>query len=774
MFKKVYIVIAIIIALYADTECIAQTNCTFTLSGKVLDSLTTEDLEFAVVGLKPTTKVAYTRSNGSFEFTGLCTGNYTLVCEHIECNPLVINILLRADTSITLILPHTINELGKVEIKTTQVEKPIQGVSVLSADRLNATRGQTLGDAVKTLPGVYTLNTGSTIAKPILQGLSGNRVLIMANGVRLEGQQWGNEHGPEVDPFLANKITVVRGASAVRYGPDAFAGVIVLEPEEMPTEAKLTGRVNLAGFSNGRMGVVSGLLQSAFKKNPALAWRLQGTARRGGNIFTPNYGLANTGVAEYNFSGTVSYKKQNWGAELFYSRFSTQIGIFRGSHIGNLTDLMLAINRPVPFDTAGFSYKIDRPYQDLRHHTVKSLLYFNTSSTSKLTIQYAFQYNLRREFDKDIPSNDSIAALNRPELFFALNTNTLDVNWTNKTENGWTTSVGLFGMRQGNIVDGRIFIPNFVQYTVGTYAIQRYEHKRYAAELGLRYDTRFLEVYRRVNGQQISPNYQFGGLSANVGGQYKPVNGLSIKLNAATAFRAPGVNELYSNGLHHGAAAVEFGDTTMQTERTYSFTFNTTYQNRYMSVDFTAYYNKINNFIYLEPKQPPTLTIKGAFPTFVYKQVDARFTGIDWAVAVTIAKKINLFNRSALLWAFNKTTNNYLIFMPPNRFETGARYTFIDKGWLEKTYIEASYMHVAEQKRVPQGIDYAPSPAAYGLVNLEAGFTAHIKNSHIGFVLAATNLLNTEFRDYLDRFRYYTAAMERNVSLRINIPINEN
>jgi iron complex outermembrane receptor protein len=255
-----------------------------------------------------------------------------------------------------------------------KTENQTKAKSVIEGSDLAETRGQSLGEALKAATGVTTLQTGSSIAKPVIHGMHSNRVLILNNGIRQEGQQWGSEHAPEIDPFMAQKLTVIKGAAGVRYGSDAIAGVIMVEPNPLPDSAKIHGEANLVGFSNGQQGIASGIIEGGLPKKKGWAWRLQGTYKRGADIKTADYYLANTGIQERNFSATIGYNTAHWGTEAYFSYFDTQLGIFAGSHIGNITDLLTAINSSRPnsdYTPSSASYTINRPNQDLAHNLFK-------------------------------------------------------------------------------------------------------------------------------------------------------------------------------------------------------------------------------------------------------------------------------------------------------------------------------------------------------------------------------------------------------------------
>lgn len=773
--KKIRVVkfkFILFVLLIAPVWVQAQT-CNLKLTGTVTDSYDGEKLEFAALGLLQVQKQAFTKSDGTFEFTNLCPGTYSIVCRHLGCKDTTISVTITQNTNISIVMPHKLNQIKEVDIKGERGHGESQAnsmaiVSVLWKD-LVPLLGGTLGDIVKTMPGVTVLQTGATIGKPVVNGFSGNRIVIMNNGVRLEGQQWGGEHAPEVDPNLSNIITVWYGARAVRFGPDAIGGVITLDAPRLPYGKKFGGNTNLAGYSNNRMGVASAQIESGFGKN--WAWRLQGTYRKGANVFTPNYGLDNTALREGDFSGSIGYKNEKWKVEAYVSRFDTKIGIFKGAHIGNLSDLQQAISSTVPFYTTNsHTYAFNRPYQHVVHYTGKLNVRYYINDANTLTFQYAAQNNSRAEYDKDKPLNDSLAALNRPEFLFNLSTHTVDATY-NYHSDEWDIMAGITGMQQSNVWDGRYFIPNFRAFNTGAFTTAEYTRNHWSFEAGLRYDIRFLQIFRNIGGNIVSPKYTFQNPSASVMVKYKDLlPGLSVGSWLGMAWRPPTVSELYSNGLHHGAAAYEIGDTSFTAEVGYNANAYVYYEKEGIEFRALFHYTYFDNYINLEPVLPPTLTISGAFPTFKYRQVQATYTSLNFSLSVDVTKGLCLFTRNTMLWAYNLSAKQFLLTAPPHRFQLGARYEFNDKKWFEHPYIEVLGSHTTRQYLVDPALDYSPPPAAYTLLNIEAGFTAHIRNTHFTVSIAAANLLNTSYRDYLDRFRYFTDAMGRNFSIKLHIP----
>ena len=326
----------------------------------------------------------------------------------------------------------------------SEAQQLLQTQSSLSGVALDQTRGLSLGESLKSLTGMYSIQTGPTISKPVIHGLYSNRIIILNNGIRQEDQQWGTEHAPQIDQFLASRLTVIKGAASIRYGSDAIGGVILVEPKAMPTKPGVAGEVNVVGATNGGLGVASGMLEGAFaRKLIGLSWRVQGTLKRSGYIRTPNYYLENTSYHENNLSGDLHYEHKNVGVEVFYSLFDSKVGLFTGAQVGSLADLYAAIARPEPLAKPGFSYDLGRPYQSVQHELLKARAYYHTPQGGTLTATFARQQNTRQEYDFV-----SFSGLLNPELSLKLTSQTADLVWEHrdvKTSGGrqWSGSVGV-------------------------------------------------------------------------------------------------------------------------------------------------------------------------------------------------------------------------------------------------------------------------------------------------------------------------------------------
>ena len=768
-----WILLFVLLGLEAISQ---QSNCHLSLSGSITDRDTKESLAYASIALKGTHYQQVADSLGNFQFKNLCEGMYILECSHIGCHPFQDTIWLQESMQILVHMPHNAHSLEHLTVCEKKEEQDQTKVmAVIQARALFETRGLNLGESLKKLPGVTALQTGASISKPVVHGMHSNRLLILNNGVRLEGQQWGSEHGPEIDPFWGNELSLIKGAASVRYGSDALAGVILVNPAPMPKNQKLSGDLTLAGISNGWGGVGSLHLQGNPKRWEHFSWRVQATAKEVGNVRTPGYWLKNTGMKEENFSGTLSYTQTTWGVDIYGSSFNSKIGIFSGSHINNLSDLQNAMNNKTPADSSGFSYIIARPYQRINHQTAKLSAFVLVGTKGKLLYQFAFQNNHRREWDKHPPLNDSLAALDHPEFDFAIQTYTNDLIWEGSSWKGFETTAGVNWMFQNNKTTGRYFIPNFISNTAGLFLVEKYKKGKWEIEAGVRFDNKF-QTANTLDSKAIVPiSLTWNNVSYDLGLLYKFNKPWNLKLNFGKAWRAPAINELYAKGLHHGAAAVELGDSKLKTEKSY----NTNLEiygvvTNTFRIQVSGYLNYISNYIFLQPVLPATLTISGAFPTFQYKQANALFIGSDLDLDYSPLSYMSIQAKVSLLRVENPQNGSHFPMIPPNKYELGLEFKLGNWGKLVQNYIQVSGQWVDQQRMAKDVVDYMQVPAGYFLFNANMGGKIKLRENELVIGISLTNILNTSYRDYMDRFRYFSDAPGMNSIFKIQYFFNSN
>ena len=749
---------------------INSTDKLFQLSGKIVDAVSGTPLPAASISVRGASNGVLSDKNGKY-ILKVNAGPVHLFCQYVGYVPVDTLITITANTQLNFYLKLSAQSLSQVNVLVMSVHKEIatQDLAVLEGNELDQTRGLSLGDALKSITGVTTFQSGPSIAKPVIHGLTGTRVLILNNGVTLQAQQWGQEHAPEIDPFIANQIEVIKGAAGIRYGADAIGGVISVNPKPLPTDTgTMNGEANAVGMTNSRLGAFSAMLEGALgKKLAGFSYRLQGTFKRAGDVSTPGYILGNTGLMENDFSAAVQYYHKNYGIEGYYSDFDTKLGIEYDTEVGSISDLEMRIAEGAPVTSYNFSYFIDRPYQLVDHSTAKVRGFYNFSDSSKLELQYAYQVNTRQEYE-ELSFSPSLA----PALYLQIHTSTLDLNWEHKDGGGFSGSAGMSGMNQGNIRMYEYLIPNYIDYDGGVYAIERYRHDKLLLEGGVRYDYRWLQAFAfDANAAQIDvTTTHYSGTSATLGATYNFTDDLKLTGNYSSAFRPPSINELYIDGVHASLAEFEIGDANLKTERANDFSLNLNYSSSWLAVNAEAYYNRINDFIFEEPTGTYYHAPSGAMLEFQYTQANVYFRGADLGIMVKPLDSLEINSKSSLIYAWNETINNYLIYTPPTRLQNGFTYHFGKIGAFKGISLGADNVYVAKQTHVPPGYDFAPPPNAYSLFNAHVGFKVMINKTLADFDIAANNLTNVAYKDYLDRFRYFANEPGRNIIFRLRVP----
>jgi iron complex outermembrane receptor protein len=744
-----------------------QAQCDYIVSGIVRDADTGEPLPYSSIAVKGKSGGTITGFDGSFRLEGLCLGELRLMVSHLACEKTDLILMVSRDTSIVVELPHKHNELNEVLIvKSKMDDMPLLKSDEISGDQLALNSGKSLAEGLTSVTGVTMLRTGSTVSKPVVHGLSGNRVLILNNGIRLEGQQWGSEHAPEIDPFIAKRLTVIKGSGTVRFGPDAIGGVILVEPATLPQGSGWGAETNLVGVSSNREGAISSMIQFSPEKLPALAFRLQGTLKQGGDVRTPEYYLKNTGFREQNFSWSAGWNKQDYGFSAFYSQFNSEVGIFTGSHIGNLTDLELAFELEEPLEQRPFSYEIGRPFQKISHELFKASAWSSVGTSGKFTLNLARQYNLREEYDKDfnVSANNGDSS---PELNYEITSKSAELLWDHNMNSKISGLIGLSFMHQANTFEGRMFIPNYESLNTGFFITEKWLAGDFSIESGIRVDFRNLDVFMRRNAEVVKDPYDYRALSGMLSGKWEPTDSTSVLLSISTGWRPPGVNELYSNGLHHGSASVEIGNKDLNEERSLGANFSIThYLFNQIEMELDAYYTDFNGFVYLQPIKPATLTVRGAFPTFRYMQADADLYGADLQLSRHLTSSIELIGGASFIRAYNKDREAWISQMPSDKWQLGLNWERHTADEMTKWGIGCSVDHVLEQTRGVSD-DYVNAPASYTITNIEVFMKRILKAHPIHVSLSIENLFDVSYRDYMNRYRYF--ADEEGVSFSVRL-----
>ncbi len=779
---------------------VGQGNCKLTITGKVLDD-SRNALPGATVFIKEHNIGKVTDLEGHYVFSELCEGDYVLEVKFLGYETQVVKLNLRKSERIETILNTEDRLLSEVVVSDHR--EPVGKASnygALSGKALEEVRGKSLGESLQSITGVNTIQSGPAIFKPVIHGLHSQRILILNNGVRQEGQQWGAEHAPEIDPFIASNLVVVKDAGAIKYGTDALGGVVILTPAELPTDQQLGGQFHVIGSSNGRAGVVSGMLEGGVANQKGWGWRMQGTAKRSGDLHTPDYNLSNTGFRELNYSASTGYHNKGNGFEFFYSHFNTTIGILRGSVVGSSEDLATALEQEPPQNTQPFTYKISQPRQEVSHDLIK-LKGHVRKGDNLFNIQYGLQINNRKEFDVRRGTLNEV-----PALGYKLYTHTLDAEWEKTKEKSHTRSVGINGMFQNNNkIDGTQnipFIPNYINYSLGLFWVEKLSRNKWDWEMGARYDLKYYDIVGfDFRNELYRSKLKFNNVSATFAGTLKINTESSFTTSLGSSWRPPNVAELYSLGTHQSAAAIEYGlmldkvtneviepdEVNLNVEQALKWVSTYRIQKGKLNAEISGYLNYIFNYVYLRPSGV-TKNTRGIFPYFRYTQTDASFLGADFSLNYSISSKLRLGSKISLLRATDETNNDYLIFIPSNRYEVSMRYDVSTIQSWTNPYLEIRFKYVSKQYHAPrvipirdiidakeQGVDlfandnrnfdFVAAPDGYFLASFSMGISRPIQKSKLDLRLSVDNLTNTAYREYSNRIRYYADDIGRNISI---------
>ena len=336
------------------------------------------------------------------------------------------------------------------------------------------TRGKHLADTLAELPGGTVLRSGN-VAKPIVRGQHGPRLLILYDGVRHEGQDWGLGHGTDIDAFSAGSLEVVKGSAGVRYGPDAIAGVLLVKPPELLNEPGIRVETQTVGALNGKRGVMAARVEGNHSTLPELSWRVDGNYSRGAGLQAPNYPLDNTGIEEYNAGTVLAYEGDCWNLKLSFHRKSETSGVCRCVRKETTADFDAQVLSDTPpyVELYQADYEIDRPYHSVTHDTLIARGQVELGDAGDLEVTYAFQLNDRKEFEI-VRVETSFAQHN-----FTLRSHTADVVFRHTPIElsdaiDLEGMIGVSGMLQENVYRGWPLLSDYRGFVGGIFAIEQW------------------------------------------------------------------------------------------------------------------------------------------------------------------------------------------------------------------------------------------------------------------------------------------------------------
>lgn len=635
-----------------------------------------------------------------------------------------------------------------------------------------------LAKLLETIPGVSSISAGSTVAKPVIQGMHSSRILLMNNGVKLESQSWGNDHAPEIDYTGASMVEVVKGAECIRYGFGAMGGVVLLNDAPLPYGHKkpiVKGVANIGYDTNARGISGSGSIEAGWKN---FGMRLHGNYTRGGDYHTPEYIMNNTGYNNISMSAMGGFENKRITATVLTSLFYQRSGIYFGSQISDLAQLQerFRIGRPTESSLQPFTYDIGIPFQQSQHFTLKGEVKYRINPKQSLDLTLSFQENLRQEYENRmkkewsvIPMQDLILKTYKGDLSYRASWKPFKMSTYAGVANTYQINYNFPGTKNP------AFVPNFAALTMGGFLLQKATFfDKLQCELGLRYDFRVMSVsgYTTLNKYDYYDDFKvYSNFTSSFATHYQFNDNWDMRANIGWSWRPPDINELYAIGLQEGSYWV-VGNRNLKSERGWKSIMGARYRNTWVSVEPSIFYQRINSYIYDHIGYGADRfhnSPSGKYAKFMYDQDDVRLCGGDIEATVTPIKGLSVVAKGEWIFARNVTRDDWLPFMPSDKYGLSANYEHV---FGAEKKIKASFSlsgnYVTKQERFDPNKDLVSvSPDPYFLLGTTADVAYKLPgNREIKVMLVGDNILNTLYKEYTDRFRYYAHERGMNYSLR--------
>jgi iron complex outermembrane receptor protein len=789
-------------------------------------------LEFVSVLLAGTAIGATTGKEGRYQLASVAAGKHEVVFSFLgyDAQRLPVEVAAGQTVEVNVALKPTTSKLGEVVVtgvsRTTKIRRSPIPIAVLGKREMNLNLSTNLIDAaVRGVPGLTAVTTGPNVSKPFIRGLGYNRVLTLYNGLRQEGQQWGDEHGIEVDQYDIERIEVVKGPASLMYGSDAVAGVINMLPAPPSGPVgKLRGDViSEYHTNNGLIGTSLGLSY----RQPAWQYAFRASQKTAANYQNSIDGrVYGTAFRELNLSGMVGVEK-SWGYSHWYATaYHNQQEIPDGSRDSLSrrftkqvfeSDLDDIKNRPLVTDEGLRSYSIGTLHQLIKHYRL-----FNRSQVKlgqhELSVLLGAQQNFRYEFNHP-------TAPKQAGLAVALTTYNYDLHDNLPTWHGVETTIGVNGMAQLNRNrDATDFpIPDYDLFDLGSYVFLKKSLGKLDLSGGARYDARRLawdDFYvgpnpttgfdQHVSAHQAAGNEPqfpalnkwFRGVSGSLGATYSLSERLLVKANVARGYRAPNITEVGSNGLDPGAHIVYLGNRSFQPEFSLQQDLGLLAYLPDLDASVEVFHNNIQNYIYqaklYDASGQPVVIVPGN-TTYQYQQAAARLYGLEaslklhpraikWLLFDNSLAFVNGLNQNQPLREQHGRSARYLPFMPPLRTRSELRATVAQPTrWLAQTYVHVGVEAVATQNRFYAVDNTETATPGYALWSLGAGTSFVTKQAKpwLQLFIQLDNVFDKAYQSNLNRlkyFEYYAASptgrlgiynMGRNLSVKVIVPFGD-
>ncbi|NVK51639.1 MAG: TonB-dependent receptor [Flavobacteriaceae bacterium] len=706
------------------------------LSGKVTDNNNNPLLGVDVYSTE-LHKGTITNENGTYTLNNLPNGKLKISFSFLGYKTQTKTVEFNSENKILdIVLQESVFTIDEVIISTPF--NKLQSENVMKVERLTTasikkTGAPTLISGLEKIAGFSQIATGTSIGKPVIRGLSGNRVLVYAQGVRLENQQFGDEHGLGLNDNGIESAEIIKGPASLLYGSDALGGVLFLNPERFAWVNTSTTSVNYQYYGN-----TLGSNTSVGYKASSSKWRF--LSRFSTNLHadykTPdNKRVTNTRFKEQDIKLGLGYNSKNYSSDFRYNANNTTLGLTEG--IGNQTTTK-SPEEP--------NQKINNQIFSLHNH-----FFFGKS---KLDVDLGYIFNDRKEFEEheagEVHHDDEEAALH-----LKLKTFNYNLKYHFPTfKNGIESILGMQGMRQSNKNFGEeILIPNATISDFGVFYTLNKEWDNSSIQAGIRFDTRDLNTEKHVvvhdgDTHVFNPlDKTYNSFTASLGYRFKLFNTIITRVNTASGFRAPNLAELSSNGVHHGTNRFEVGNEYLKNEKNTQIDLALEYKTDHVELFGNAFYNHLNDYIYLSP----TGKVEDGAPVFKYQQHNAKLYGGEFGFHLHPHPIDWLHLESSFEMVIGKQQNgNYLPLIPANTFKNTIRTEFNIAKWLKNGYSNFTITSAMKQSNVGQ---FETATSGYHLVSLGLGGKIAVNSLEFNTSISINNIFDTKYIHHLSRLK---------------------
>ncbi|MEZ4779447.1 MAG: TonB-dependent receptor [Flavobacteriaceae bacterium] len=716
---KLFIIMCLV--LWAPLPIFSQT----TLSGSVKDE--NNQPITATIYLPKIEKGTLSTIDGHYSILDIPKGIHSVIISALGYETLSFKVDFSAEDTIIkdVILKESAIEMEEVIISTPfhQLQSEnVMKVERVTTEAISKSGAVNLAQGISNIAGVSTLSTGNGIGKPVIRGLSSNRVLTFTQGVRLENQQFGDEHGLGINGEGIESVEVIKGPASLLYGSDAIGGVLYLNPEKFEQTGKSSAAANTTYFSNTEgFTTTVGFKTSAEK----LKFTARGTHAAFSDYKTgDDYRVSNTRFNETDFKTGVQFQHKKLKSTLRYNFNQSNIGI------------------PEEIEIQNTSKKLLLPFQEIENQVLswENKIFMNRSN---FEIKAGYLFNDRKEFEE---------SPNEPALHMKLSTLTYDVKYHLAEMGKFTTIAGFQGMFQKNENFGEeLLIPNAEKTDFGIFATTHFHLDAWDFQGGLRFDRRKIttEAARNVGDEDFIPSLDrdFNSFNGALGIKYDISKKLIARVNVASGFRAPNLAELTSRGVHEGTFRYEIGNPNLKNEQSFQTDVALEYRSEHFEVFANGFMNVINNYIFINP----TGDIIEETPVFEYVQLKANLYGgeigfhlhphpLDWlhweSSFETVTGKLN--------------EGGYLPFIPANTLKNTLRFELKDGKVMKKSYGFVTYENTFDQNNIG---DFETPTKGYNLLSLGLGSQLKFSKLGINYSVTITNLLDEKYIPHLSRLK---------------------